>query len=295
MALLTLTIVAVTVYISWQGFKNPGIMERCVFSTERIFREKEYSRLLTSGFVHADWLHLFFNMFSLFVFGEAIEKSGGAGWFLLGVIYFSSILGGSLLALYLHRHYEYRALGASGGVCGVIFAAIFLHPGMSIYLFPLPIPIPASIYAILFIAGSFWAMRRQVGNIGHDSHLGGAIVGLAVTTLFHPGIIVASPGLYALIMGGSIAILIYLYKKPLYLSGEKPARSQRKVTDAQNFEALQKRMRLTKSAEEKERQEEELLNKILDKINSSGMESLTSREKKQLQDISNRRRNKENS
>ena len=126
------------------------------------------------------------------------------------LIYFSSILGGSLLSLFIHRHHDYRALGASGGVCGVIFASIFLLPGSSITMFPLPIGIPAYLYAVLFLVGSCIAHRRRSDNIGHDAHLGGAIIGLLVAAALYPKLIFAAPWVIAGVLGLFSIILICL-------------------------------------------------------------------------------------
>src|SRR5437773_9079836 len=118
-------------------------------------------------------------MLSLYLFGRYVEFSFGAGHFLL--IYFGAIIGGNVLSLYVHRHHEYHAYGASGGVCGIIFSYIFLFPGSGISVFPLPVSVPAWLYAILYFVGSIWALKRQTDNISHDAHLGGAIIGLWTT------------------------------------------------------------------------------------------------------------------
>src|SRR3954469_10647660 len=112
-------IIGATVWISIVGFKNPTFEEGLIFCPEFILADKQYYRLVSSAFLHADWRHLAFNMFSLYAFGVHLEADYGPLTFL--AIYFASIVGGSLLALWLHRHHVYRAYGASGGVCGIIF------------------------------------------------------------------------------------------------------------------------------------------------------------------------------
>jgi len=200
---------AVTVLVSIGGFASAPFMERCLFEPEAILRYRQYHRLITSGFLHANWPHLAVNMFSFYSFGGSIESLIGPSTLL--VVYFSSILGGNLLSLLLHRNHAYRALGASGGVCGVVFASIFLIPGSSVYLFPVPVPIPASIFAVLFIVISFFGIQSRRGNIGHDAHLGGAVIGLLVTTLLHPVIIAESPILWMTVVALSVALFIYLH------------------------------------------------------------------------------------
>ncbi|MDA1044972.1 MAG: rhomboid family intramembrane serine protease [Verrucomicrobia bacterium] len=212
-AIVTLFVLGVTAYTSWQGFNSESFLAKFIFSSVEVHRYKQYYRLISSGFLHADWTHFIFNAFSLYAFGSHIELNFGAPVFL--AIYFSSILGGSLFSLYMHRGHQYHALGASGGVCGVIFSAIFLVPGGSVIIFPIPIGIPSWLYAIVFILVSYKGMRSQKGNIGHDAHLGGALVGLAVTTLLFPAIVTQSPLLYLAVLVISGALIAYEYKRPL--------------------------------------------------------------------------------
>jgi hypothetical protein len=228
-------------------------------------------------------MHLLFNMLSLYSVGFAIELAFGLHVFLF--VYLGSIVGGSLLSLYLHRnHHSYRALGASGGVCGIIFAYIFLFPGATLGFFF--IPLPGWLYAILFILISFFGLRSQLGNIGHDAHLGGAIIGLLITTALRPVIIVQSPVLYAVVMGLSAALFIHLYRNPLFVPGAnpfKPSYWRRKWAE------MQARRRARSSAEQ-EWEDKKTLDRLLDKISRSGMESLSWREKRQLKAISKRMR-----
>lgn len=211
-ALFTLGIVLVTALVSWRAFADLSLRDSLLLSTGGVLRDRQYHRIVTSGFVHADWAHLLFNMYSLYSFGELVEIVYGAPTLL--AIYFASILGGSLLALGLHRGREYRALGASGGVCGVIFASVFLLPGGGVYVFMIPYAIPAWLYALLFIAFSFWGMRTRMGNIGHDAHLGGALVGLAVTLLLHPRMVLHSPRLLAAIVVMTLVLAFVQWRYP---------------------------------------------------------------------------------
>lgn len=273
-AIITLLLVGITTYLSSRAFKSPKLLETLVFNSIRILRDKEYHRVLTSGFIHADWAHLFFNMFSLYSFGRAIELSFGAHILLL--IYLLSILGGSLLSLFLHRHEDYKALGASGGVCGVIFAAIFLLPGGGVTIFPLPIAIPSWLYAILFIAVSFFGLRNLKGNIGHDAHLGGAISGLAVTTAIYPAIITQSPVLYLTVITLSIVLLVYSYKHPLLRT---PALFYKTVL-AGLHGGYQTGTQL-----KKKQADQDITDRLLRKMSSEGIDGLTASERKQLKGI----------
>jgi len=214
---VTIVIIAITALFSAAGFASTPFMDRYLFEPEMVLRYRQHYRLLSSGFLHANVAHLVINMFSLYSFGGSIESTVGAPTFI--VIYFSSILGGNLLSLFLHRNQAYRALGASGGVCGVVFASIFLIPGSSVYMLPVPVPIPSPVYAVLFIAISVFGIQSRRGNIGHDAHLGGAIIGLIVTTLLYPRIVTQNLYLWMLVMGIAVALFIYLYRSPRYRSG----------------------------------------------------------------------------
>ncbi len=215
LALTNLAVVALTVYFSYRGFVDPSFLRRHLFSTRSILDNRQYYRLLSSGVLHADWMHLIFNMFSLYSFGSAVELLFGRVTFL--ATYLAGIVGGNILALVLHRNDDYRALGASGGVCGIIFACIFLLPGTSVQLFLIPIPIPAYIYAVLFMLFSYYGIRSKRGNIGHDAHLGGAIIGLITATLLHPSIVPNNPVLYPVVMLLAVSLLAFLYINPIRL------------------------------------------------------------------------------
>ena len=205
-------VLAVTALITWLGFKDHALLEKFLFSSDGILRRREYYRVLSSGFIHADWGHLFFNLFSLYSFGHYIELLFGLHTFL--IIYFVSMLGGSLFALWLHRNHEYRALGASGGVCGIIFASTFLLPGSSVYVMFIPIPVPAWLYAIVFMLISARGIHSGRGTIGHEAHLGGAIAGLLATTVMCPAIIPANPLLYAVVMLLAVGFGIFIITRP---------------------------------------------------------------------------------
>lgn len=278
-AIFNVVVIAATVYSSYRGFTSPAYLERYIFSPEHILRHKQYYRLASCGFLHADWMHLLFNMFSLYSFGSIIELVFGARTFL--AIYFAGILGGSALSLYLHRKHDYKALGASGGVCGIIFACIFLVPGSSVQILFLPIPIPAYIYAILFMGFSYFGIKHKVGNIGHDAHLGGAIIGLLIATALHPWIIRLNPLLYAAVMSLAVVLFILLYVHSLDVHEKQAlglARLQQKISEMRDKREQQSRQH-----------DNETLERLLQKISASGIHSLTKRERKKLREISGRR------
>jgi membrane associated rhomboid family serine protease len=262
--IFTYLIIAGTVWVSLSAFRNSSIEENLIFCPRYILAEKQYHRLLTSAFLHANWRHLFSNMFTMYAFGQYIELFYGAPLFL--AIYFAAIIGGSLLALWLHRNHEYRAYGASGGVSGILLASIFLLPNGSISLLFFPVPIPAWLYAIMFLLYEFYGVTKGKDNIGHDAHLGGAIIGLFTATAFQSEIIKWSPKLYATVTLLSLGMLAYLIKNPLLLPMHAFVSFKSR--------AIPKRAKPALSPE----QEEEQVNKILDKISKKGMQGLKKEE-----------------
>lgn len=211
----TLGIIALTCWVSYLGFRDPSVESRLIFWPEAILGGRQYYRLITAGFLHADGWHLMMNMMTLYLFGSVIGFVFG-GWQLL-LIYFAGIVGGNLLSLAIHRFHDYRAYGASGGVCGVMFAYIILFPGQNISPGFIPVEIPSWLYAALFLIASFIAMRRQKDNIGHDAHIGGALIGFFTAAALHPSAARTSPILFTSIAAASVALFLYLSKNPLML------------------------------------------------------------------------------
>jgi len=231
--------------------------------------------MLTSGFIHVDWPHFIFNAYSFYSFGETIEVIYGAKVLLL--VHFSSILGGSLLSLLIHRHHDYRAVGASGGVCGVIFASIFLLPGGGVTPLMIPVFIPGYVYAIVFLVFSFVGLRRHIGNIGHDAHLGGAIIGLLVATALYPSVVMADPRMFALVLIISIAILLLLLFDPLHLLEHRIEFGKTPAGDERSRRYELNRRRNQKLAE---------IDRLLDKVARDGIDSLSKSERKRLDQLS---------
>lgn len=279
--IVTLLTIAITAIVSYVGFGNARVVEGYLFSTDDVLSRRQYYRLFTSGLLHADWIHLLFNMFSLYSFARYIELFFGPISFL--TIYLSSILGGNLLALVVHRHHHYHALGASGGVCGIIFASIFLLPGGGVIVFPIPVSIPSWLYAIVFILGSYIGLRKGSDNIGHDAHLGGAIIGLLVTTALYPPIVGRHPILYATVLGLAGLLLAYTYRWPMFRSG--PAVFTRKHW-AGTLQNQRERKQAKRDVADQQR-----LDQLLEKVSQSGLHSLSEAEKRELTAISQRRNN----
>jgi len=180
----TIIIIAANVIISIKGFNDFSFFEKYKFNIAGI-RRGEQIRMVSSGFLHADWSHLFFNMFTLFFFANVVISSVGVIKFVL--IYLASLIVGNLLSFFFHKdEYHYSAIGASGAVTGVLYSAILFYPDMGLYLFFIPIAIPAWIFGILYLLYSIYGMKKRLGNIGHDAHFGGAIAGYVLTIAFAP-------------------------------------------------------------------------------------------------------------
>jgi len=184
MNIILIVIIAANLVVSFKGFNDLYFFRKYEFHIGSI-RAGEQIRMVTSGFLHADVGHLFFNMFTLFMFAPVVIEYLGDFSFLL--VYAGSLVFGSLLTLLFHKDdYSYRAIGASGAVTGILYAAILLRPEMNLFLFFIPIPIPAYIFGIGYLLYSIYGMKAKNDNIGHTAHFGGAIGGYLITILKEP-------------------------------------------------------------------------------------------------------------
>ncbi|MFN4144720.1 MAG: rhomboid family intramembrane serine protease [Runella sp.] len=188
---LTLIIIIVTIGISWYAWQNPSLLDKWVLNPVRVDMRKEYYRFLTSGFIHADWGHLIFNMFSLYFFGEALEYFFKASFGERGVFYFIFLyLAGIVVSdipsyLKNRKNSRYNSLGASGGVSALLFAFILLAPLQKVCLYFM-ICIPGFVFGGIYMAYSFYESRRAGSTINHDAHLYGALFGIVFMALLVP-------------------------------------------------------------------------------------------------------------
>jgi membrane associated rhomboid family serine protease len=186
---ITIAIIAVTCIVSWLAFNNRQLLDRLILWPPAVDRLKQYDRLVTHGFIHGDFSHLLFNMITLYFFsrdveGLMIQRIGAIGYVLF---YLSAIVIAILPTYTRHRHdAQYRSLGASGAVSAVLFASILLAPWTGIYIFFIPIPVPAIIYAVLYIGYSIWMDRRGTDNVNHSAHLWGAGYGVMFLLIMEP-------------------------------------------------------------------------------------------------------------
>jgi membrane associated rhomboid family serine protease len=199
----------VTAIISFIAFNNPAITEKYKFNVGAILYRKEYIRLLSSGFLHADIMHLVFNMLTLYFFAPIVMQHFGNIGFL--IVYIGSILLGNILSLYIYQKQSwYSAVGASGGVSGILFASIALYPDIGIYMFFIPIAIPGFVFGLVYFGYSVYMMLnpRPHDNIGHAAHLGGAFLGLLYAVINAPAQAMHN-GMYIGIMSLPLLYLAY--------------------------------------------------------------------------------------
>jgi membrane associated rhomboid family serine protease len=201
-------IIVANVLISYKGFNDLAFFRKYEFHVGSI-RSGEQIRMLSSGFLHADMMHLIFNMLTLWFFAPVVIHWLGSISFAL--IYFGSLIFGSLLTMLFHKNdYSYRAVGASGAVTGILYSAILLQPDMMLGIF-FVIPMPAYLFGILYLLYSIYGMRAKNDNIGHTAHFGGAIGGYLITLVKEPSLIV-DHSLMVILLAIPILILFVMAK-----------------------------------------------------------------------------------
>ena len=194
---VTIVIILTNILVSLKGFSDFSFFEKYKFNVGGV-RRGEQIRMLSSGFLHVDNMHLFFNMFTLYFFADEVISYLGTVSFL--IIYFGSLILGNLLSLYFHKEeYHYSAVGASGAVTGILYSAILLHPEMRLYMFFIPVPIPGYVFGIAYLLYSIYGMKNRVGNIGHDAHFGGAVGGYVITLILASWLFEEQPLMVALL------------------------------------------------------------------------------------------------
>ncbi|WP_289661335.1 rhomboid family intramembrane serine protease [Flavobacterium panacagri] len=208
MNIIVVGIIVANALISYKGFNDLYFFRKYEFHVGSI-RSGEQFRMLSSGFLHVDMMHLIFNMLTLYFFAPVVLDLLGNFSFVL--IYFGSLIFGSLLTMLFHKNdYSYRAVGASGAVTGVLYSAILLRPDMMLGIF-FVIPMPAYIFGILYLLYSIYGMKAKNDNIGHTAHFGGAIGGYVITLIKEPSLF-ADQTMMVILLAIPIVILFGMAK-----------------------------------------------------------------------------------
>ncbi|WP_184543608.1 rhomboid family intramembrane serine protease [Mucilaginibacter sp. FT3.2] len=190
-------IFVITILISLLAFNNHNLYGKLMLHPYNVSRGHYVYTIITSGFIHKDFMHLFFNMMSFYFFAFRLEPELGHLQF--GVLYMISLILSDMPSVVKHKeNYSYYSLGASGAVSAVVFSAILYNPLDKMMIMPIPIGIPAVIFGVLYLVYCSYATKYSRDNINHDAHFYGALSGLLITIVFHPGIL---PGFFNQISG----------------------------------------------------------------------------------------------
>lgn len=176
-------IFTITIIVSLLAFYNETLYSRFMLTPSNVYHGRDIYTVITSGFIHKDWMHLFFNMFSYYFFAFRLEQFLGHWQFAL--LYMASLILSDLPTVLKHKNdYWYRSLGASGAISAVIFSSILFEPRNSIYLYGI-LEIPAWLFGVLYLVYCYWASKQSRDTINHDAHLFGAISGLVITFILN--------------------------------------------------------------------------------------------------------------
>lgn len=272
--IISLLIIAANVIVSYKGFNNIEFFSRYSFEVEKVTLYKQYDRIVTSGFLHVNWMHLIFNMLSLFLFSGSLAAILNPFSYLL--VYFGSLICGNLFALLIHKKDgDYSSVGASGAISGLLFAAIALQPGFSLGLFFIPIGIPGWIFGLAFVLYSIYGIRSRKTNVGHESHLGAAITGMLIGILLDPSVLQYNLFPILVILIPSIVFLYIIIKKPHLL-----------MVDNLFYKRHSKYYTIEDRYNTKKIDTQKQVDQILEKIHKRGISSLTKKEKDLLEEYS---------
>lgn len=189
----TAWILIITIALSFYAWKRPEIYQKWILTPYKIKHYREYWRFITSGFVHINYIHLFFNMFALYFFGQHVAYYFGPnGDLILVILYLLGIIISDIPTYLKYQNMpNYNSLGASGGVAAVVFSSIMFEPLNPIMIMFIPFGIPGFVLGALYLVYSYYQGKQMSDNINHDAHLFGAIFGLAFTVLLRPGVLVS--------------------------------------------------------------------------------------------------------
>jgi membrane associated rhomboid family serine protease len=177
-----------TVITSIYAFNDPTLYGKFMLHPYSVYRKNKLYTLITSGMIHSDWMHLIFNMMTFFFFAFTLEAQIGS--FKFGLVYFASLILSDIPTIFRHKDdFWYNSLGASGAISGVLFSFILFYPLTPLYIFFIPIGIPAVLFGGLYLLYCVYASKQSRDNINHDAHFFGALTGIIITILIIPGIV----------------------------------------------------------------------------------------------------------
>tara|TARA_B100000767_G_C19775809_1_gene542522 strand:+ start:5897 stop:6547 length:651 start_codon:yes stop_codon:yes gene_type:complete len=204
-------IIIANLIVSLKGFNDLEFFNKFKFNIAAI-KNGQYYRIFSSAFLHVDWSHLGFNMFTFYLFGpQALAR---VGFFNFTILYLLCLTAGNLFAFYFHRdNLYYSAVGASGATMGILYATILMVPEMRLSFIFFPVPLPGYVFGIGYLVYTIFGMKRQQDNIGHTAHFGGAIGGILATLILAPWVIQESFTTLVLLLLVSLLTGMILFKK----------------------------------------------------------------------------------
>lgn len=266
----TLLIIIGNIFCSVQGLNDHPSLEKFTLNVNRILVRKDYLRLVSSGFFHVSWLHLVVNIATLCFFSSGIELNLGSAKYLL--IYFGSLLGGNLFALFVHRkHGDFRSAGASGAITGIIFATIALFPGFQIGFLGIHFAIPGWFYGFLYVLFSIYGIKSKRDNIGHEANLAGGLAGLLIAVAISPAAFAANYIAILSIATSSMFFIFIVITRPQFI-----------LIDNKFYYDHKRRRKIAYLFHSGEVDHQVEIDLILEKIHQTGIESLTLTEKAKL-------------
>lgn len=192
---IPIILIAVICIVSFIAFGSPEIMARYQLNAWSVINRKEYVRMISHAFLHADWFHLLVNMYVLYSFSQPVvfffnHFFTGSGELRFLILFLTAIPVSAFYSLIKHRsNHSYNAVGASGAVSAVLFTSIFFSPYSTLLLF-FVVPVPAIVFGVLYLIYSAYMAKKQIDNIGHDAHFFGAVYGFIFPLLYEPSLII---------------------------------------------------------------------------------------------------------
>jgi len=261
-------VIIVTGVVSYQGFNNHFFFQKYEFGVDKVRLYRDYKRLITSGFLHVNWMHLIFNMLGVYFFAPLLIAQ--LDWYGFLLVYFASMVGGNLLSLLIYKNQgDYTSVGASGAVNGGIFATIALDPGIRIFF------LPGWLFGLLYIGLTIYGVRSKRDNIGHEAHLGGAMIGMLVAIALQPVALFENYITILIIAVPTLAFIYLIITRPHLLLIDNLFYNTHK-----NYYSVDHKYNENKFNQQQE------IDRILDKISKRGMNSLSQKEKQMLKEYS---------